>query len=564
LTLITQLYSLQQPSRQVIGERKMESIYQVFEDSAKKASNLRSLVYLGKDYTYAQLLDTVERVASALTELGVRKGQKVLLFMPNCPQWVIAWLALQKIGAVVIPITPYYGPTDLEYIANDSGAETIFCLDTNFGYVLRVLSATKLKRVIVTSMVEALPPWKQILGRLLNKVPAGKVHLDTNTVWFGQLMQHRDRTCAQCEPTGGDEIAEILYTGGTTGYPKGVPISHTYFLESMHAHRRNSEAVIPLGQDVLIQGAPLYHILGQILGVGALLYGEQAVLLPRINLDAMFDHIQRYKVTTLFGVPSMFRMILDHERLAQYDLGSLKYCFSGGDVLPNEVARRWRELFGKPIYQGYGTTETCGGIAMTPSGQPFPEGTVGKVAQHQHILIVNPESLEPVTSGEPGEVLVSSQHMMNAYWNKPEETARHLVQHNGFCWYRTGDIARLDSNGWLFFQDRSVDVIKHKGYRVAASRVEHALHEHPAVITSCVVGIPDPSVGERIKAFVVLNEDVKGVTAYDLTEWCRERLAPYEVPQYIEFRDMLPKSKVGKLLRRELRAEEQRKQETVS
>jgi long-chain acyl-CoA synthetase len=539
----------------------MESIYHVFEESAKKVPTSRSLVYLGKDYTYAQLLDIVERVASGLAELGLRQGQKVLLFIPNCPQWVIAWLALQKIGAVAIPITPYYGPSDLEYIANDSGAEMIFCLDTNFGYVLRVLSKTRLKRVIVTTMVETLPAWKQVIGRMLDKVPEGKVQIDANTLWFGQLMKHPERACKSCEPTSGGEMAELLYTGGTTGYPKGVPISHAYFLEAMHIHRRNSLPLISLGQDVLIQSAPLYHILGQIIGMGAVLQGEQIVLLPRINMDAMLDHIRRYKVTTLFGVPSMFRMILDHERLETYDLSSLKYCFAGGDVLPNEVTRRWMKKFGKPIYQGYGTTETCGGISLTPVDQTFPQGTVGKVAAHQQVRIVNPETLESMPAGESGEVLVSSPHMMKAYWNKPEETARHFIESDGMSWYRTGDIAQLDENGWLFFQDRSVDVIKHKGYRVAASRVELALNEHPAVIASCVVGVADVSVGERIKAFVVLNEDVKGITAYDLTAWCRERLAPYEVPHYIEFRDMLPKSKVGKILRRELKAEEQRKME---
>jgi long-chain acyl-CoA synthetase len=415
----------------------------------------------------------------------------------------------------------------------------------------------------VTTMVETLPTWKQVLGRMLDKVPQGKVQLNANVLWFGDLMKHHDRACEGCETTSGEEVAEILYTGGTTGYPKGVTISHAYFLDSMNVHRRNSLPLIPAGQDVLIQSAPLYHILGQIIGMGAVLQGDQIVLLPRINLDAMLDHIRRYKVTTLFGVPSMFRLILDHERLEQYDLSSLKYCFSGGDVLPNEVTRRWMEKFGKPIYQGYGTTETCGGISLTPVDQVFPQGTVGKVASHQQVQIVAPDTLEPVPVDEPGEVMVSSPHMMKAYLNKPEETARHFIERNGRTWYRTGDIAQLDNNGWLFFQDRSVDVIKHKGYRVAASRIELALNEHPAVIASCVVGVPDPAVGERIKAFVVLNEDVKGITAYDLTAWCRERLAPYEMPHYIEFRDMLPKSKVGKILRRELKAEEQRKQETV-
>lgn len=537
----------------------MESIYQAFESTANRVPSQTALVYLGKHYTYAQLLDLVDRAAGALSGLGVKKGDMAILFLPNCPQWVIAWFALQKVGAVAVPITPYYGPRDLRSIAEDSGAETIVCLDTNFGYVSRELAATKVKRAIVTTLVDGLPLWKRVLGRVLNKVPSGTVGRDEHTLMFGRLLKHRGGPGAGWELPGGDETANMLYTGGTTGHPKGVPISHALFLEAAGEHRRNSAAVIPVGRDVVIQGAPLYHILGQIIGVGALLNGEQVILLPRINLDALFDHIQRYQATTFFGVPALFRMILEHDRVDQYDLSSLRYCFSGGDVLPGEVARRWERKFGQPIYQGYGATETCGGISLTPAGQPFPAGTVGQIAPHQQVLIIDPDSLEPMPVGEPGEVLVSSPHMVEAYWNKPEETARFFVRRGGRLWYRTGDIACLDAQGWLFFRDRSVDLIKHKGYRVAASRVEAVLQENPAVIASCVVGIPDPQVGERIKAFVVLNDDVKGVTAYDLIAWCRERLAPHEAPHYVEFRDMLPKSKVGKLLRRELRAEEQRK-----
>jgi long-chain acyl-CoA synthetase len=541
----------------------MEAIYQVFENTARHVPDQTALVYLGKKYTYAQLLDMIDRVAGALADLGIAKGDTAILFLPNCPQWVMTWFALQKVGAVAVPITPYYGPRDLRYIAEDSGAETIVCLDTNFGYVSRELSATNVKRAIVTSLVDVLPLWKRLLGRALNKVPNGTVRHDERTLMFGQLLRHREGQATRSEPSGGAEIADMLYTGGTTGHPKGVPISHALFLEAVREHRRNSEAVIPLGQDVMIQGAPLYHILGQTLGVGALLNGEQLILLPRINLDALFDHIQRYQVTTFFGVPALFRMVLDHDRVDQYDLSSLRYCFSGGDVLPGELARRWESTFGQPIYQGYGATETCGGISLTPAGEPFPAGTVGKIARHQQVLIVDPDSLELLPPGESGEVLVFSKHMVEGYWNKPEETARFFVRRDDQLWYRTGDIACLDAQGWLFFQDRSVDVIKHKGYRVAASRIEAILQENPAVIASCVVGIPDSHVGERIKAFVVLNDDVKGVTAYDLIAWCRERLASHETPHYIEFRDMLPKSKVGKLLRRELRAEEQRKMQSL-
>jgi long-chain acyl-CoA synthetase len=252
-------------------------------------------------------------------------------------------------------------------------------------------------------------------------------------------------------------------------------------------------------------------------------------------------------------------MILEHDRLDQYDLDSLKVCFSGGDVLPRDVARMWLEKFGKPIYEGYGATETCGGISVTPAGEPFPEGSAGKILAYQRVRVVDPDTLELVPTNEPGELLVSSDQMVRGYVNKPEETTAFFIEVDGRLWYRTGDIVRVDEDGWLYFVDRTADTIKHKGYRVSASRIEAALQGHPAVIAASAIGVPDPVVGERIKAFVVLKEDVRGVTAYDLIARCRETLAPYEVPHYIEMRDMLPKSKVGKVLRRELRADERRK-----
>src|SRR5574342_1165968 len=212
----------------------MESIHQVFENVATRLPNQPCMIYLGKEYTYAMLTDAIDRLATALLNLGISKGDRVILFIPNSPQWVIAWLALQKIGAIAVPITPHYGPIDLEYIANDSGSETIFCLNTNFGYVVRVRFATKLKRVIVTTMVEVLPAWKQWLGKALDKVPKGSVHDDENTFKFAELLSKSDRSRAHTNPqSSGDEIAEMLYTGGTTGHPKGVPISHALYLEAM-------------------------------------------------------------------------------------------------------------------------------------------------------------------------------------------------------------------------------------------------------------------------------------------------------------------------------------------
>jgi long-chain acyl-CoA synthetase len=342
-----------------------------------------------------------------------------------------------------------------------------------------------------------------------------------------------------------------------------VPISGTLFLTNAHEQRKASEKVIPRGTDVMIQGAPLFHILGQQAGLGAILAGDTLVLLPKMNLDAVFDHIQRYQATSFFGTPTLYRMILEHDRLDHYNLSSVKYNFCAGDTLPLEVANRWLKKFGTPLYQGYGATETCGAISLTPAGAPFPEGTVGKIISTQAVKLMQPDTLDQVPALEPGELYVSSKHMVSGYWNKPEETAGNFVQINDQLWYRVGDIVKVDRDGWLYFMDRSVDIIKHKGYRVAASKIESVLQEHPAVVAACAVGVPDAKVGERVKAFVVLKDDVKGISAQELIKWCRDRLANYEVPHYIEFRDMLPKSRVGKMLRREMRADERRKNEAM-
>lgn len=543
-----------------MSANKYGPVYEAFNNIAAKFSGKTAILYLGQKFTYSQLENMTDRLSRSLGSMGVGKNDRAIIYMPHVPQWVVTWLALQKIGATVVPVTHFYGPADLKYIANDSGACSIFCMDTNFGYVSKIISETGLKRIIVNTVTDLLPYWKWVIGKIYDKIPEGNYSAGENVYTFKELIR-KSATLPPPVEAGGGDIAEILYTGGTTGYPKGVPISGALLLNSLDAQRKASEALIPRGQDIVIQGAPLYHILGQTMGFGALFSGDTVVLLPKINLDAMFSHIERYRAKTFFGTPTLYRMILEHDRLHQYDLSSLVYNFSGGDVLPREVAVRWRKKFGKPIYQGYGATETCGGVALTPAGEAFPEGTAGKILPIKKVKVVNPDTLEDVPTGETGELLVSSEHMVDGYLNKPEETAIYFINISGTLWYRVGDLVRIDANGWLYFMDRSADLIKHKGYRVAASKIETVLQEHPAVIASCAVGVPDEKVGERIKAFVVMKEDVRGVTANELIKFCRDRLATYEVPQYIEFRDMLPKSKVGKLLRRELRADERRKLE---
>lgn len=545
-------------------EIKFKSISEAFRSAAGKFPKKTALVYLGEKYCYAKMDEFSEQVANSFYAMGVRKEDRVIIYSAHCPQWVITWLAIQKLGAVAVPVTHFYGLRDLKYIANDSGAETVFCMDTNYGYVEKMLADTKVKRVIVTGAADLLPGWKKVVGSILDKIPTGKFNLDSTTFLFNSLLKGKGSQIPALEFTG-DELAEFVYTGGTTGFSKGVPISNAMLLDSFFGQRKGSLGVVPMGEDIMYLGAPLNHILGQTFGFGCLMAGETLVMLPKMSLDGILDHIERYKIKTMMGTPTMYRMILEHDRIDQYSLSSLKYCICGGDTVPRELANRWLKKFGVRFYEAYGATETCGGVALTPASETnIPEGTAGKIVSWQDVLVVNHDTLEPVPPNEPGELLVSSPHMVSGYWNKPEETRVSFMELQGKLWYRTGDIVRLDQGNWLHFVDRTGDIIKHKGYRVAASKVDNVLQEHTAVMASSTIGVSDPVVGQRIKSYVVIKDDIKGVDAKELLKWCRERLAPYEVPQYIEFRDMLPKSKVGKILKRELRDEEKRKVEIAS
>ncbi len=539
-----------------------QSIYSVFAETAERRGDHPAVIYLGSRFSYRRVRQLAEAFAAGLAGLGVTAGQKVMLYIPNGIQWVVAWLGVQRLGAVAVPITPIYTPHDIIYIANDSGAETIVCADTNFGYVSSALPRTGLKRVVFSNMADLLPAWKRAFGYLFDVVPRGRTERGGSAYAFqGLIAGAIGKPLPEADASRGSDTAEILYTGGTTKYPKGVPISHAFFLVSADEQIRVSAPLFAPEDNVVMGNAPLFHVLGQTCSLATLLVGGSLIIQPRINLDAAFDAIQRFRARTMIGVPALYRMILEHSRLNQYDLSSLQYCFSGGDVLPTDLGRRWQEKFGHPIRQGYGATETCGGVAMCPVDRDNPPKSVGTVVPSKKVKLVDPIELKEVGIGEPGELLVSAPHMVKAYLNKPEETAAAFVRIDGETWYRTSDIMSMDAEGNLFFVDRTVDTIKHKGYRISASEVESTLQEHPAVMATCVVGVPDAKVGERIKAYVVLKQDVKGISGYDLIKWCRNTLAPYKIPHYIEFRDMLPKSKVGKLLRREIRDEEKRRKE---
>jgi long-chain acyl-CoA synthetase len=518
-----------------------------------------AIIYLGETFTFRRLKDLIDRFAASLIQLGVKKGDKVMLYISNSAQWVIAFFAIQEIGATVVPIPPIYTSFEIEYMINDSGAETVICLDTNFGYVKEILPKTRLKRIIVTNLIDLLPLWKRTVGFLFDKIPRGTVEKGRDLYWFKDLLKTSPKKI-DVDINPREDLAYILYTGGTTGFPKGVPGNHTGMISYVNDITEDvAGGYLKEGEDTYIAINPLFHImaLGLFVAIG-LNCGNATVIIPVPQVDAILQAIRKYRVRWILGVPALYRMILENDRLEQYDLSSLRYCYCGGDVLPIEVFKRWKELFGLNIYQVYGSTE-AGHITYSRLDKEPELMSIGLPLKTRKCAVVDPETLAPVPAGEIGELLVTSEYTVKHYWNKPEETKRSYVEIEGNIYYRMGDYVRQDEKGEIYYVERSADIIKYKAYRVSASEIEAVLQDHPTVIGACVVGVPDPKVGERIKAMVVLKEDARGVDSSELIKWCRERLAPYKIPQYVEFRDMLPKSKVGKLLRREIRDEEKRK-----
>ncbi len=534
--------------------------FSLFDAMAARVPGNTALYYLGEQYSYGRLSKLIDRLAAGLVRIGVRKQDRVMLYIPNCPQWIIANFAINKIGAATVPVSPIYTAYEIAYMIEDAGIKTVICLDTNFVYVREVMKKTALERVIVTNLAELIPAWKQVVGHLFDKIPKGKVEKGKEIYSFSELIREHSPKPGKVEIDPAADLAYIMYTGGTTGFPKGVPGNHlgevSYIRDVMDDVIGDHMAP---GEEVVLMVNPLFHIMAKGFAIAfGFNFGNGLVLMPMPEVDATLKAIERYKVGWMLGVPALYRMFLENDRLDQYDLSSLKYCYCGGDVLPAEVFKTWKERYGVPIYQVYGSTE-AGHVAYSLPDREPKATVVGTPLKSRRCILANAESLELSAPGDVGELLVTSPYTIKSYWNKPEETSRSFVTMDGDIYYRMGDFMRMNEDGELEFMERTADTIKYKAYRISASEIEAVLQDHPTVIGACCVGIPDARVGERIKAIVVLKEDARGVGASELTRWCRDRLASYKIPHYIEFRDMLPKSKVGKLLRREIRDEEKRK-----
>lgn len=506
--------------------------------------------------TYRELSSATNRLANALQARGIMKGDRVAIYLPNCPQFVMTFYAALKIGAIVVPVNPLYVPRELQFQVCDSEAETIVTLSQFYPRLQSIRANTNLKNVIVTNIKEYFPPvLKTLFTVAMEKKEGHRVTLADGDHWFQDLL----KGSAASPPLGNvepEDTAILLYTGGTTGVPKGAELTHRNLVANALQVRewftRAKE-----GEEVSLIALPLFHSYGMTTCMNMGIYlAATLVLIPNPrDIDHVLKAIDRHHPTAFPGVPTMYVAINNHPHLAKYNVRSIRACISGAAGLPPEVQTSFQKLTGASLVEGYGLSEAS---PVTHANPLFGEnrlGTVGLPMPDTDCKIVDIESgTRELGPGETGELVVSGPQVMKRYWHKPQETAHQLRE----GWLHTGDVALMDQDGYFKIVDRVKDMIIAGGFNIYPRDIEDVLYEHPAVLEAAVAGISDPYRGETVKAFVVLRPGASA-TEDEIIAFARQHLAPFKVPRLVEFRQSLPKSLVGKILRRELVAEEKAK-----
>jgi long-chain acyl-CoA synthetase len=542
-----------------VGPYPERTLLDDLADAVAQRPDAPALLFKGRTVSHGELERRSDAFAAALAGLGVAKGDRVALLLPNCPQFLICELGAWKAGAVVHPLNPIYTTQELEGALARTGAETIVVLTPFYGRVKAVQPRTALSRVVATNVKEYLPPLLRVLFTLAKERGGGhRVTLADGDLWLGDLLdRHRDAP-RPAVPVAADDPAVILMSGGTTGTPKGVVGLHRHYTITGRQLGTWLQAGTAPWDDVIMAALPLFHSFANIGIQSVALRNHNALALvpnPR-DLDDLLDTIQKTRPTAFSGVPTLFNALLNHSRVraGKVDFSSVKVCFSGAAPLLAETKRRFEELTGGRIVEGYSLTEAMLACTVNPVEGPNKIGSVGMPLPDVEVRIVDPEGGARRPAGEVGEVLISAPQLMAGYWDDPTETAATVRDSDGRRWLHTGDLGYLDSDGYLFIVDRVKDLIKTHGYQVWPREIEEVLATHPAVAEVGVAGVPDQAKGEVAKAWVVLRPGTEAGVE-ELRAFCRERLAPYKVPAVVEFRTELPKSLVGKVLRRALTAE---------
>jgi len=536
------------------------TVPEIFDEVARKYAGKPALIFYGKKISYGELKESVDRLATALADLGVKKGETIALYLLNCPQYVIAYFAALRLGAKVTPISPVYTSIEVKHQLQDSEAGTVVCQDILFDNLEK--TGVRPERVIVTSIDEYLPVLKKWLGKSAKaKAYGGRPPLTVEKIKekglysFQELLAKYPPNPPQITIDPRKDLAVLPYTGGTTGLPKAAMLTHRN-LVSLQGQVLSFWPIFEEGKEVVMAFLPFFHIYGQVVVMlGGLAQGATLVLFTTPDIDEILTAMERYQASGFYGVPTLFEYLKGYEKTDRVDWKRLKLIACGADTLHESTIDAWEKRTGSKIYEGYGMTETTAVSHSSPVHRP-KKGFFGVPLPNVKAAVIEPEGSGFVPAGEVGEMILSGPNIMQGYWKRPESNKETMLEIDGEQWMRTGDLVSMDEDGYFHFFDRKRDLIKYKGYSVFARHVEEVLYKHPKIKAAGVVGVPDPAVGNLIKAYVVLESEARGkVSEEEIIEFCRQNLAHYKVPKICEFRGELPKTDVGKVSRRELREE---------
>jgi long-chain acyl-CoA synthetase len=536
------------------------SLPEVFDEVTDKYGDRTAVMFYGSNISFKKLREDVDRFATALHELGIKKGDRIALYVLNSPQYIVAYFGALKVGATLTPISPVYTSIEVKHQLEDSQATSIVCQDLLYDNVER--TGLELKHVILTGIGDYLSlsarlRTRNVLGRVYSQmdVPSSELVQRPGFYQFQDLLKKYPPNPPSVEFNPKEDIAVLPYTGGTTGMPKGALLTH----HNMLACQMQTRAFWPIledGKEVIPAFLPFYHIYGQVVVmVSGLIQGATLILFTTPDLEEILNAMDRYRATVFFSVPTAYQFLKDYDKTSRVNWKRLKIITSGADTLHESTVAEWERRTGAKILEGYGLTECSAVSHANPMGKP-KLGSFGVPIPGMLAAVVDPETTEFLPPGEVGELLLSGLNVMQGYWNRPQDTKDTLIELDGRTWLRTGDLVSMDEEGYFFFFDRKKDLIKYKGYSVFAREIEEVLTQHSQIKAAGVFGVPDPNVGQIIKAIVVLQTEARGkISEEEIVKYCAENLAHYKVPKVVEFRGELPKTDVGKVSRRELREE---------
>jgi long-chain acyl-CoA synthetase len=527
-------------------------LFQLLEDSAKKYPDAPCTIFKGAKISYKEMDALTDRIAAGLSRLGVKKGDRVGIFMPNTPQFVMAYFGILKIGAVVVATNPLYSQREIEHQVNDAGIEIMFVMSNFYNIMKEVQPKTGLRKLIVTNIKETLPPVLAFLFGLTKEKKGGfRVTLAPDDIWMQDLIHSNKPEDRPKVQVGSEDTALFQYSGGTTGISKGAVALHRNLVANT-LQIRHWMWVAEEGKEVTLMAIPLFHVYGMVAGMlFAMRIAASMVMVPNPrDLPDVLDSIQKYKATIFPGVPTLYNAINNHADViaGKYNLRSIKACISGSAPLLRETKDKFEALTGGKLFEGFGLSEAPTATHCNPMFGENPPGSIGLPFPDVDVRIISLEDeVTEMPVGESGEMVIQGPQVMKGYHNMPTETEN--VLRSG--WLYTGDIARMDEKGFFYIVDRKKELIKPGGYQVWPREVEEVIIAHPKVMEVGVAGVPDPYRGETVKAWVVAKPG-ETLTEEEIKDWCKERLAKFKVPTFVEFRSELPKTTVGKILRREL------------